>query len=447
MGSLLPIPHPEWWTLDSSLSLLALDSLLSVFGLSSCRFSTCGTKFLNVLVLLNSLFLGKPSACPPCARLELSRNGKQVDITRRLAALSKISDSLGSVPLGSAGRSAQKYKYLPVLGALADVHRVVLNLRPSLEPYAPKTAPRSPAAVNLGFSSKDSGTVVVDFVDKPAHFIAQEIEPDFLSFPATPGFDPKPLFDKEALHAYGRPDLCSSEQTPDAPPYVRVNAPRKQRILLYAKLQKAWRLSAPRPQKFPKRFRVGVFSVYKAFGKQRFIIDAKPPNLWEKALCRWTLLLGSIDTSLRFRIPMRYILAFFSDETADYYHNFIVSSQMSERNVFADGLPTAELRKTLLLALLLLGKAVLTRWSLELLRTSIWDVGPGPWATRASWRFTSGPLEAPTLLVSLWMIMPLLKLKNRTSVLWTPVKILAYPASASPGLLLPWIVLLLSASV
>ena len=126
-------------------------------------------------------------------------------------------------------------------------------------------------------------------VVKDVPITAKPIRANRLNFPQPPAFDPLPYFDAGTAEVFLRP---IENATPHADykgpvPVVKVNAAPSEKIELYRKLAACGRLQAVKTEFKRGKFVSGLFSVGKNALVDRLILDARPPNLLERAKTWW----------------------------------------------------------------------------------------------------------------------------------------------------------------
>ena len=82
------------------------------------------------------------------------------------------------------------------------------------------------------------------------------------------------------------------------------------------------------------QYRSGGLTVCKDSSLDRFILDARVPNLFELILMLWTLWMGSVLPLLHMILLPTQVFRFSSDEVRDFYYKFLISKLRSLRNSF-----------------------------------------------------------------------------------------------------------------
>lgn len=162
----------------------------------------------------------------------------------------------------------------------------------------------------------------------------KDIEPTRIKFKGKPTFDPTTVFDKETLLAYKNPEALTLPEPPTKLPRVRLRATRPNQIQLFKNLDDTDRLALFPLSAVADRPRSGGFSVTNNMEKDRFVLDARPPNACERTLKKWTYLMGALGPLLGFYLPYGCVLAIYADDLSDWYYEFIISAARAMRNVF-----------------------------------------------------------------------------------------------------------------
>ena len=82
------------------------------------------------------------------------------------------------------------------------------------------------------------------------------------------------------------------------------------------------------------QFANGLFAVIKDALKDRLILDARVPNLYERALTFWTYTMASIYPLLNYYLPPAHVFTLHAVDLSDFYYQFVVSAVRAARNVF-----------------------------------------------------------------------------------------------------------------
>jgi len=148
---------------------------------------------------------------------------------------------------------------------------------------------------------------------------AKDICADRLQFPNSPSFDPSAVFDAETLTAYRDPgklripnlDLDTALKLA---PKVKVRGSASEQLKLFKKLDDGSRIYLENSEEFIGQPKAGLVDVHKNKDKDRLVLDARPPNLCEISLSRWTCFMAIISVVLGFYIPPGFVAALFADD-------------------------------------------------------------------------------------------------------------------------------------
>jgi hypothetical protein len=125
-------------------------------------------------------------------------------------------------------------------------------------------------------------------------------------------------------------------------PRVKVRASRLRQLQLFEKLDSTGRLAI---FAYEKRDDVsGLFALVKDLLKDRMILDARPPNLWEEGINEWTRTMASAASLLQIYLEPGRDLYFSGDDLKDYYYSFRVSLQRALRNRLSGSWRPSELQ-------------------------------------------------------------------------------------------------------
>ncbi|CAE8615169.1 unnamed protein product [Polarella glacialis] len=322
----MPPPYPECWRRSEE-------------RIADRAFKT----FINLLVVVFSwLHLQRPRVAPPAARMGAPLSSGQPQAVGRLESLAAAWNVSHFVEPSDMGRSALKVEGLEAV--LQTLLLKASSLRTDLAKYSPSVRRGSNAEALPGFDSRDQATVEIGHVSKGSLQLAKEVDPSRLNFGGTPEFDPVPLLSETAAARYIAP-LDHRLPAPKGPmPKAKVRASRLRQLQLFEKLDSTGRLAI-----FPyeKRDDVsGLFALVKDLLKDRMILDARPPNLWEEGINEWTRTMASAASLLQIYLEPGRDLYFSGDDLKDYYYYyyFRVSLQRALRNRLSGSWRPSELQ-------------------------------------------------------------------------------------------------------
>jgi len=220
---------------------------------------------------------------------------------------------------------------------LSSIARDGAALLQSLDPYGSHVAkPEGSAHGQAG--AADPFTVVVGSAGPAKVCVAKNVDPDRLKFDSVPTFDPKSVYDSETYAAFADPSILRKsddaiELVSREMPNVKVKGTRSDQLRLYKKLDDHGRLAIFSTEEIGSRPRSGLFAVAKNHVKDRLVLDARPPNLQEVSICRWTKFMATIVPLLGLYIPYNQIAMLYSEDLVDYYYEFKTSVSRTMRNV------------------------------------------------------------------------------------------------------------------
>ena len=188
------------------------------------------------------------------------------------------------------GRSAAKVENVEEL--LRDLPEATSSIARDLSGYQGGVLQR--LQTSWGFS-QFAGEEVGSLASSVEH-VAKSLEPHRLKFWKRPSFDPVPFLDEGNREVYCRPiqNSCSPEEAP-RPPAVRVRMKAGDRLRFLALLDSTRRLGLAKREDVRWDFSNGAFAVPKDQSRDRMVLDARPPNVLERAERRWIRSLGSVS--------------------------------------------------------------------------------------------------------------------------------------------------------
>ena len=165
--------------------------------------------------------------------------------------------------------------------------------------------------------------------------VAQPIQADRIHFVGTPEFDPLPFFDPATARAYACPLECSHDGRGVKPPKVSVHASRIESNKLFQKMVDGNRPVPVDPCVVRGDLVSGHFCVPKDLEKDRLILDSRPPNTVEPCLSTWTSTMSSATCLCGLELSDDESLIMSGRDIRDFFYQFKVSEQRSQRNVLA----------------------------------------------------------------------------------------------------------------
>ena len=328
-GSLwpMPLPYPE-----------AFQGGCREGGASWRKRRTC----LQVAILC-WLHLGKPSAGPSTIRLGARLSSKQWRRVRMLEWLSEDANSVFEIDAAAMARTATKCEASS--DELDALHRALAAL----------------SFAGFGLGSNAGGAINVAPYDvgeenryffgeygtkfKAASFVAaKEIRADRIVFEGVPEFDPVPFFDEETAYAYCKPLQRSKGAVPrEAVPRVSVHARRSERNELFRRMARTGRLVMVERDKVDESRTSGLFAVPKDLSRDRLILDARPPNAYERPLNCYTKTMASAAClgALELEADERLLLS--GRDIKDFFYQFKVGPERCLRNTMSGLLSAGDL--------------------------------------------------------------------------------------------------------
>ena len=320
----MPIPYPEVFT-------------------GRCRSPDAWLKKLVSLevVVLSWLHLGCPDGAPVSLRLGSSLTRHQWNVVMMMRGLSADSNTPEFVDPVAMGRAASKFE--DVDAAISSLSRAAGELQFLSDGYVDPSGTRP-----SGFDDTWCRAGILHHSLPGASLVtAKPIDPERLSFPAKPKFDPIPFFDGATTEAFLHPldGAIPFADYEGEVPMVKVNGTKEAKLGLYKQLFETGRLQ-PVPLSFVRgKFTSGLFTVTKDGSRDRLILDARPPNLLEKGLTHWCASMAGGTSLVDIVVGDTDDLAFSGLDLKDYFYQFMISEQRVRRNILAGELTLAEARQ------------------------------------------------------------------------------------------------------
>ena len=328
MGPLWPIPAPY----------------PEVFGQQPAFGATWRKRRVVLQVLLMDwLYLGRPSICPKQLWLGRSLNGRQWRRVRLLEDLSEDGNSLQEVDALVMARAAAKTEASS--DELDSLHRAWASASYAWTSYGgASTVTEHPKDEDFEWARHSS--LYGHFVGeaKGEQFaVAKPIVADRLVFVGTPQFDPVPYLDAETAYSYEHPLLCARAEPECEIPKVSVHASSCERNRLFKKMAEGNRLVPLLSSEVREGLESGLFAVPKDLDRDRLILDARPPNTMERVLNKWTKTMASGTCLCQLEIEPTEVLIMSGRDVRDYFYQFVVSAERARRNVLAGKLSASDL--------------------------------------------------------------------------------------------------------
>ena len=203
----------------------------------------------------------------------------QKSVIRRLVVWAKPWSDLPELKVADLGRISERLIGLGKVVYCLD--RCTAAVRQETAPYSTSghrgTERASGYRDDRAAATKVIGRIKIDLLE-----VAKDIKPTRLNFPGSPSFDPRPWLDQETREAYENPKVLRLEEPTGPIPRVRVRANRSDmRALLDVWAGGGRLLLIP---SHLAALRCGLFAVFKSDLVDRMILDARPPNCWERGL-------------------------------------------------------------------------------------------------------------------------------------------------------------------
>ena len=247
---------------------------------------------------------------------------------QRLKAWVKPWSQFPELKLAELGRGIDRARSLGEVIQALEVATV--EIRNGLGSYCRPQGRQNSQTVLGGFRDRDPDTVSIGQFPSENVTIARDVVSTRLRFPGEPSFDPRPLFDFETKEAYEDPEALRLEAPTSRPPKVRIRASKDEQLRLFALWAAGGRLALAAAALVV--WRCGLFTVYKSEDVDRMILDARPPNCFERALNKWTRTMGTVISVLGLFLPPGRVLALYADDIRDYYYQFKISRSRAMRN-------------------------------------------------------------------------------------------------------------------
>ena len=288
------------------------------------------------VMILSWLRLGRPAVAPLCARSGNALSELQLCAVQRFHSRVAAWRDAGLVTAQDLGRAGTKYAN--IVNALSGLQSLAVNLRRTLDPYAPQIGPGSNTILTRGYRTRDHETRVVGFERARDCEIAKDVEPSRLTFKGGPSLDPSLLYPPELKTAYLQPSTLSVAAD-GHPPRVRFRGSRRAQRELYRLLDDTGRLVIVDSSIVGNRPRSGFFNVLKNADKDRLIMDSRPPNFFEAPVNIFTKLLATAMSLTGLYVPPDRVIAIYGFDLTDYYYQFIISRERALRNAIVGNWP------------------------------------------------------------------------------------------------------------
>ena len=320
----IPVPYPE------------------AFGASSAYSATWRKRRTCIQVCcLNWLYLGRPATCPPELWLGQRLSSRQWRRVKLLGELSEDGNSLMEVDAVSMARTAAKAE------ASSDVLDALR--RAWISTTSSSTACGSGYGDGMsvtGFEECEGPWAFGDYVGThggTAFEVAKPIQADRIACEGSPQFDPSPFFDEATKQAYVSPLDVAHDVDWKEVPSVSVHASLEQRNLLFRRIAETGRLVPVAEHEVRPGLLSGLFAVAKDLKRDRLILDARPPNVAEAVLSKYTKTMASATCLAGIELADDEVLRMSGRDVKDFFYQFKVSSQRSKRNVLASWMEPADL--------------------------------------------------------------------------------------------------------
>lgn len=295
------------------------------------------------IVVLSWLHLGEPSAAPSPLRLGSKLSAEQWSVVSMLRHLNQDGNTPIKVDASMMGRSAAKFEGIEkLLAALYETSTALQDFGGGSDFFS--------ADLSRPHVFDDSWLRCGEFqgyVVKDVPITAKPIRANRLNFPQPPAFDPLPYFDTGTAEVFLRPidNATPHADYSGAVPVVKVNAAPSEKIELYRKLAACGRLQAVKTEFKRGKFVSGLFSVGKNALVDRLILDARPPNLLERAKTWWCGTMGAGSCLTDITLLDDEQLRATGLDLRDFFYQFRISQQRVHRNILAGSISIAEARK------------------------------------------------------------------------------------------------------
>ena len=299
------------------------------------------------VMVLNWLWLGRPSIAPRSLKLGQKLTSGQWRIVRLFEALSEDANSVLVVDAAGMGRSAAKTETQDEeLGAL---HRAVGAMQNVAFSYGQRSHGRSgreEKESNPGNYKNDDEDrwqkLVIGQSDTASFTTAKPLIADRIKFGPKPGFDPVPFLDPKTAAMYVHPELHHRDE-PDEPPSVSVRAEPQEKVKLFRNMAACGRLKLLPEGAAEERFASGMFAVVKDMEKDRLIMDSRPANGREIGLNHWCSCLANASLLGGIELRPDEDLLLSGQDIKDFFYQFTVGPDRLRRNCLIGKLDFEEL--------------------------------------------------------------------------------------------------------
>ena len=324
----MPVPYPE-----------AFDGGVREGGASWRKRRVC-----LLVLLMDWFFLGKPAVAPSRVVVGRKLSAKQWKRIRLIEHLVEDGNSLFEVDAECMARTAAKAEAASdELGAL---HRALASMNQSFGGFGSNSGGSANVTpFDVGDEVNHAFGCYEDEIRTESFVAAKPIIASRIVSSGAPAFDPVPYMDAETAFAFERPlKRAEGYVAADKPPPVSIHASRTQRNLLFRKMAQTGRLC---PIDDPSMVRPdclsGLFSVGKDLLRDRLILDARPANMAEPGLSKWTMSMASSTCLSGLVLGPSQVLAMSGRDIKDFFYQFRVSSERCLRNVLATWLSPDDL--------------------------------------------------------------------------------------------------------
>lgn len=302
----------------------------------------CRKLGLNFIILIfNFLFAG------PAAELRSSVPGlgtplnyKQWAVVKRLTPLMDQWNEESAVGPAEMGRTAAKIESVEqVIEELSRLEGGAMDIGG----YSKNRGQRLPES----WGARGDPGEVVGSLSKAVEHVAKDLEADRIKLWSTPQFDPLPYLDvRNQLH-YEFPLDHARRFDPEAEhvPRVRVRCSKKELIKFLHLLDCSDRLHLLPGDAVRPGLDCGAFAIPKDEGRDRLILDARPPNQCEKTEDRWINSLGAVHQLGFFHLKKEEQLRMHTEDLREFYHSFKIGDQRRIRNCLKVRLTVEEARQ------------------------------------------------------------------------------------------------------
>ena len=258
-------------------------------------------------------------------------SARQWRTVRLLESQSEDENSVSFLGPSDLGRVAAKPENFDL--EIAALHRVVQDFESKGSVYSNHRICKQ-VGTKAEPNEQHSFGVNVGETKRNECITAKQIQADRLTFSGKPVFNPLPYLDNITSAAYNDPlnRAIDPSDLDEQPPKVAVHANRENRQKLFRRLADTGRLKPVQSDLFRKNFGAGMFSVVKNLSKDRLILDARPANMLEPQLNKWTKSLASPACFATLELPDDMILHCSGQDLRDYFYQFVVTDGRTARN-------------------------------------------------------------------------------------------------------------------